>query len=227
MSINRLMLALTVAGIALINIGCSSGGDAPSSTDPNTVFQMRTAGDFVPGYTETTNYTGSDTVGGTFTAVFSQQTLEESTFLGVPAIPVLGQLQLTSTSDGGFVSVIVTGYYSTSIDDLHYLGSTSSTTSTVSSNTEALPLTAKIGDFGVVGTYTDNAGNTSVQSWRVDDGSNGNADVVVLSTETDQFGNFVSSSVTTTKIDVNGNTLSSTIVLFFADSGITLTLTSR
>jgi len=175
----KLMKKILVLLTALIFItGCSSGGDSVAPTDPSTVFNLFPPGSFTPGNTKTTNYTGTDTAGGVYTATFSAQVLTESTFLGVPAIPVLGQLQLTNTANGGFVSVILTSYYSPLASDRHYLGVSSNTTTTVSSVTSAIPQTAKIGDFGVIGKYTDNAGDIDIQSWRIDDGSNGNADIV-------------------------------------------------
>ena len=63
-----------------------------------------------------------------------------------------------------------------------------------------------------------------MQLWRIDDGGSGNANAVILSSTSDQFGNLVSSSVETIKIDVNGNALSSTVTIFDVSSGITITL---
>lgn len=213
---------------ALILIqGCSSDGDdGPTATDPATVFQSFEAGVFTAGYTQTMNYTGSDSAGGTYTATYSETTQAESTFLGVPAIPVLGQLQLTNTATGAFVSTLSTSYWSTSASDRHYLGYSDNTTATVSSTTTAIPETVKIGDFGDIGTYIDNAGNVETRSWRLDDGFNGNANIVRLSTITDQYGNLVVSSTSTTKIDTTGKTLSQTLVIYYSDSGITLSLNS-
>ena len=94
----------------------------------------------------------------------------------------------------------------------------------MSATTTAIPETAKIGDFGVIGTYTDNAGSVDVQSWRLDDGGNGLAKLVQLSTEKDQFGNLELSSTTTTVINTSGETLSRQEVIFFANEGVTLTL---
>lgn len=213
--------------VLILTQGCSSGGgDSTAPTDPNTVFQLFPTAFFTPGYTETTNLTGNDTSGGTYTATVSEETQAESTFLGVPAIPILQQLQIQNTATGAFASAVGTAYWTPLATDRHYLGY-SGTTTTVSATTSAIPQTAKIGDFGVVGTYTDNAGDIDVQSWRIDDGGNGNANIVLLSNETDQFGNPTASSVQTSKIDVTGNTLSLKLVIYYADSGITVTLNSN
>lgn len=210
---------------ALIVIqGCSSGDDGPTPTDPATVFQLFEAGSFTAGFTETTNYTGTDTAGGVWSGTISNQTQAQSTFLGQPTIPILAQAQLTNSANGAILSNIGTGYWSTSASDRRYLGYSDSFTTTVSAITSAIPETAKIGDFGVVGTYTDNAGSVDVKSWRLDDGGNGLAKIVQLSTEKDQFGNLELSEISTTVIDTTGKTLSSISVLFFADTGVTLTL---
>jgi hypothetical protein len=220
----HLALAIVVFTLAACGGGSGGGGSDFEPTDPNTVFQSFPAGYFTEGRSSTQNCTGSDTAGGKFTAVFSGQTQAQTTFLGTPAIPILGQLQLTNTATNAFVSTIGTSYATTSAVDRRYLGYSDSTTTTVSATTFAIPQTVKIGDFGNIGTYTDNVGNVDVQSWRVDDGGSGRAKLVVLSTEDDQFGSLENSSVTTDLIDTGGNVISEVIEIFFADLGVTLTL---
>jgi hypothetical protein len=220
------IVALCSLLLSILVTGCSSsGGDSPAPTDPNTVFQLFPSGFFTAGYSETYNLTGTDTLGGTHKAVFSLQTQAPTTFLGQPAIPVFVQVQITNTSTGAVVSNSGNGYYSTSPTDRRYLGYSDSTTTTVSAVTSTIPQTAKIGDIGVVGTYTDNTGNVDTQSWRLDDGFNGNAKLVELSNEVDQFGTLDTSSTTTHLINTSGNRLSITLVLFFNSLNATLTLT--
>lgn len=220
-----LMNKYLILFVLLIIQGCSSGGgDSTTPTDPNTVFQSFEAGVFTAGFTETINYTGTDTAGGVWSGTVSEQTQPQSTFLGQPAIPILVQVQLTNSANGAVLSTTGTNYWSTSASDRHYLGYSDTSSTTVSATTTAIPETVKIGDFGVVGTYTDNAGSVVVQTWRLDDGSNGLANIIRLITEKDQFGNLVTSSTSTTLIDTSGKTISRTLVQFFADSGETLTL---
>ena len=133
-------------------------------------------------------------------------------------------MQLTNTANGAFVSSTATVYHTASASDIHILGTSNSSTTTVSSTTNALPETAKIGDFGIVGTYTDNAGNVSQDSWRLDDGFNGRAKLVYLSTVTDQFGTLTLSTTTTDLIDTSGNLIAEELIAFYADIGVTLTL---
>ena len=93
---------------ALIVIqGCSSGGgDSTTPTDPNAVFQLFQPGLFTAGYTETINYTGTDTAGGVWSGTISHLTQPQSTFLGQAAILFLGQVQLTNSSNGAVISNI-------------------------------------------------------------------------------------------------------------------------
>jgi len=209
---------------AVLAIASCGGGSNFVPTDPNTVFQLLPTGYFTDGYSKTTNFTGSDSAGGVHTATLSEQTQAQTTFFGEPAIPVLGQIQLTNTVTGAFVSNVGTEYYSISASDRRFLGYSDSSSTTVSATTSAIPQTAKIGDFGSIGTYTDNVGDVDVTSWRLDDGGSGRAKMVALSTETDQFGTLTVSSTTTTLIDTSGNVISQEIVIFYADIGVTLTL---
>lgn len=223
---NNYIIALGLLCLSALSIsGCSSGDDGGvTPTDPNTVFELFPSAFFTAGTTDTLNFTGTDTAGGVYTAIVSEQTQAQSTFLGQPAIPILMQLELTNTASGGFASNVGTGYYSVSAADRHYLGYSDSLSTTVSAITTAIPQTALIGNFGVTGTYTDNAGDVDIQSWRLDDGGNGRAELVHLSTSKDQFDNLISSSTTTSLIDTNGNVISVTLELFLANEGVTITL---
>ena len=226
MRTNRLLLTLTLAVISLISIGCSSGGgdSAPPPTDPTTEFSLFAPGAFTAGYTFSMNLSGSDSAGGTYTGIMATQTQAQSTFLGQDAIPALLQLQLTNTTTGASINSTTTGYYSTLASDRHYLGSSDSTQTTVSALTTAIPETAKIGQLGIIGTYTYNTGDVQEQSWRLDDGGNGLAKYVVQSTFKDQFGSLLQTTTTTATIDSTGVSHGGQIVIFDAPSGITITL---
>ena len=219
-----LLCSFAVLTLSACGGSSSGGGSTFNPTDPNTEFRMSSAGNVTAGISETTNCTGSDTAGGVFIAVISQRTLAQTTFLSEQAIPIETLLQLTNTANGAFVSTIGTSYFSPSAVDRRYLGHSNSTTTTVSATTFSLPQIVKIGDFGNTGTYTDNAGDVEVQSWRVDDGGSGRAMLVSLSNKTDQFGTLQTSSVTSSLIDTNGNVISQSIDVYYATLGISLTL---
>ena len=220
-----LLCSFAVLTLSACGGGSGGGGDSTfNPTDPNTEFRMFPVGYFSPGRSSTQTCTGEDSDGDNYAAVFSEQTQAETVFLGLPAIPLIGQVQLTNTSTGAFASNIGTSYASPSELDRRYLGYSDSTTTTVSATTSSLPRTVKIGNFGSTGTYTDNAGNVEVNSWRVDDGGSGTAKMVFLSTEKDQFGSLLTSSISTGTIDTNGNVISEVVEILYADIGVTLTL---
>jgi len=132
---------ITISLLLLTVISACGGGGSP--TDPNTVFQTFPPGYFTTGYSNTINFTGTDSTGDDYTGTASEQTQAQTTFLGEPAIPVLAQIQLTNTSTGGFASNVGTSYFTTSASDRHYLGYSDSSSTTVSATTFAIPQTAK------------------------------------------------------------------------------------
>jgi hypothetical protein len=218
--------ALGVLGIVASGGGSGGGDDDFVPTDPNTVFKVFPP-EYFTNYSKSINYSGSDTAGGKFVGTFSEQTQSQTTFLGELAIPILVHIQLTNTVTNAITSNIGRGYYSTSANDRRNLGYSDGSSTTVSAITFAIPETGRIGDFGVAGTYTENTGSVTERSWRIDDGGNGRAKLVLLTDVTDQFNDLETSGTTVDLIDVNGNVISRTLTIYFADLGITLTLTSN
>lgn len=185
-----------ISAFSIFMISACGGGGGGSSTTPTNPATVFPSGYFSTGYSESYTLTGTDTAGGVFTGSYSVQTKSQTTFNGVPAIPFDVLLQLNNTASGAFVSAIGTGYYSTNTASPENLGFTNTTfgTTTVSATTTPLPTTATIGGFGSIGTYTDSAGDTDVDTWRFDDGGNGNAKLVISTTTTNQFGTVTSTS---------------------------------
>jgi hypothetical protein len=224
----------TVLLVLIFLQACSGGGDSvaptapvtPVPATPDTVFHLFEADYFTAGFTKAVNYAGTDTAGETWSAVISEQTKPQSTFLGQAAIPIFLKVELTNITAGS--GTISTGhnYWSASASDRRYLGY-SGVSTTADATTMAIPETARIGNSGSIGTYTDNALAVDVQSWRLEDGGNDLANFVQTSTLKNQSGTLEISSTTTTLIDTSGKTISQTIVLFFSNTGNTLTLTTK
>lgn len=221
-------IILYISIFILSSCGGGGGGSSNSTpTDPSTVFSLFPSNYFNVGYSKTYNLSGTDTLGGTYTGTFAVQTQAQTTFLGTPAIPILAQLQLTNTANHASISNIGTLYWTTSASDRHQLGYSDSSSTTVSASTTAIPQTALINNFGNIGTYTANTGDVSVDSWRLDDGYNGRANLVELSTTRDQYSNLLTSSTTTTLIDTSGNPISITLALYIASENATINLTGN
>ena len=88
-----------------------------------------------------------------------------------------------------------------------------------------IPQSAKIGDFGTVGTYSG-AGETTQIAWQLKNANNGLANQVISETTT-IFGNLEFSEETSYVIDESGNRKSVTAKIYYADSGITVTLSGN
>ena len=167
--------------------GCGGGGGSSNvPNDPSTIFSLFPAGYFSPGYSESYTLSGTDTNGRRYTASQSRETQSPSTFNAVAAIPVEIFSRLEETASGSVAVAIGTEYYSTNVANPDYLGSINTTDgiTLLASTTTAYPETATIGDFGAVGTYTDNVGETDAIAWRLDDGGNGNGRLVISTTTT-------------------------------------------
>src|SRR3989344_963773 len=230
---------LVIVFIGLVLLGaCGSGGGgggdssststpAPTPTDTNLAFQLFPAGFFSSGYTETYQLSGSDTVGGTYTATLSATTQSQTTFNGQPAIPVQSLVKITNTQTGAFVTGTSIGYHSTDSGSRMYLGFTDNTTNTTYTavSLNVIPQSAKIGDSGVVGTYSG-GGETDQISWQLTNANSGLANLVTNNTTTIS-GNLQWSEEHSYVIDQSGNRKSLTVKIYYADSGITITLSGN
>lgn len=222
--------------VILTACGGGGGGSTPTNqtdllnqTSPDITFRLFPSEFLTEGYSESYTLTGSDTEGGTQTGTFNIETRAQTTYLNAPAIPTDGTLNITNTETGAFIASVGAEYYSIDLNDLHYLGFSSTTfgTVTASATTTAIPLTAKIGEFGTVGTYIDSAGDKEVISWQLIDGGNGKAKFVSTNTEFDQFDTLALTTETSYLIDENGNRYSVEFRAFYYDINVTLTLSGN
>ena len=227
---NRSIISTIFVSLLLSACGGSGGGrDDDSSadgfvpTDPSTVFNLFSADFFTPGNSAALTCSGRDDSGDRYTSTISSETLPETTFLGVPAIPILVQVQIKNTSSGGEINNAGTGYYSTDASDRRYLGFAGDTATVPPVINFTIPSTAKIGEDGDIGEYTDNAGFVETISWRLEDGGNGRAKKVEVKIEVDQLDSLVSSITETTLIDPDGTGVATTLEIFDAVLGETTT----
>jgi len=169
---------------ALYGCGGGGGGSAPTGTtggtptDTSIDFSLFPA-DYFTSYNVSADLTGNDNKGSTITGRITEQLQAQTTFMGAAALPVVAQTQFTA-SNGGFAAATVTSYFSTDASSRKFLGVSGDVVTASSSSTFVIPQTANIGDSGVMGTYTDNAGFVTSVTWRLEDGLNGNAKLVIL-----------------------------------------------
>jgi len=233
---NRYKLVIASIMVVLLS-ACGSGGGggggsststpAPTPTDTNLAFQSFPAGYFSSGYTETYQVTGSDTAGGTYTATLSSTTLAPTTFNGQPAIPVQKLVKITNTQTGAFVSGTGTDYFSTDSGSRMLLGYTddSAEVTKIGLTMNIIPQSATIDDVGVIGSYTG-GGETDQITWQLTNANNGLANLVVNETTTIS-GSLDSSEEDSYVIDQSGNRKSLTVKIYYADTGIIITLSGN
>jgi len=233
---NRYKLVIASIMVVLLS-ACGSGGGggggsststpAPTPTDTNLAFQSFPAGYFSSGYTETYQVTGSDTAGGTYTATLSSTTLAPTTFNGQPSIPVQKLVKITNTQTGAFVSGTGTDYFSTDSGSRMLLGYTddSAEVTKIGLTMNIIPQSATIDDVGVIGSYTG-GGETDQITWQLTNANNGLANLVVNETTTIS-GSLDSSEEDSYVIDQSGNRKSLTVKIYYADTGIIITLSGN
>jgi len=229
-----------VACLFALLAGCGGGGGGGSSsstsnptatpTPPDTIFHLLPPGALTQGWTQTYHLTGSDTAGGQFTGTISETTQAQTTFNGQPAIPLQAAFTLTNTVTNAFVTVTALGYYATDPANMMYFGDTNSTGDIFTAiSLNVVPETAKIGDTGVIGTYAGSGsalGETETMTWELKDAGNGNAYLII--NDSDFSGaNLLYSEKDTYLIDPQGNRKSITAVIYYAGSGITITLSGQ
>lgn len=227
------IFGLLILITSLFLSGCGGGGsDAPGAgdghgtpTDTSIDFTI-----FPPNFF--TNYSASADLTGTFTGSIlgdveltgslTEVLQAQTTFLGSAAIPYLTTTTFTSTAGIGGTAQL-TSYYNMEENNRRFLG-VSGEVNIVSATTTAMPQTARIGESGNIGTYVADDGMTSVISWSLEDGFNGNAKLI-LSNQTNNASGAPDNTVTTTYlIQADGTRLSVELITFNDTVNITSTL---
>jgi len=207
----KLLGTLTLLAVLISGCGGGGGGTSPNTggsgnpTDTNLSFKLFPDNYFL-NYNVSANLAGSDNKGNTYTGSSAENSLPETTFLSEYAIPIETIINFTA-SNVGFAAVTQNQYFGTNASDRRFLGVDGDIT-TVSANTFTIPTTAKIGDSGTAGTYTDNSGSISTLTWDIKDGFDGNAKLTLLTTTNDQLGNLDNTFSTTYLIKPDGTRLS-------------------
>ncbi len=226
---------LLIFTIALLLSGCGSsgggstatgtGGGSGTPTDTTIDFSL-----FPP--TFFTSYDVSADLSGTFsnginpdvavTGSVTEKIQAQSTFSGQAAIPFLTTTIFTSSI--AFGTAVITNYYNMDAANRRFLGSEDDVTSTALTTPAVIPKTARIGDSGGVGVYVDVDGLKSTISWRLDDGFNGKAKLVILNKTNKASGAPDNTTTTTYLIQADGTRLSVELVTFNETVKVTNTL---
>ncbi|HHH47276.1 MAG TPA: hypothetical protein ENK51_00080 [Gammaproteobacteria bacterium] len=224
---NKWLGVLIMLGVFVSGCGDSTSpgpGGSGTPTDTNIDFNLFPDNYFAD-YAASANLTGSDNLGNTYTGNAAEKTLPETTFLGESAIPIEVKISFNA-SNGGFAAITQNQYFNTNASDRRFLGIDGDIV-TVSASTAAIPATARIGDSGTAGTYTDNTGSTSTLKWSLEDGFNGNAKLIFLTSTTAPSGALDNTFTTTYLIQPDGTRLSVEIKTFNATVGMEVTLSGN
>jgi hypothetical protein len=226
------LLILTTA-LFLSACGSSGGGDTPADNSSGSGIPTDTTIDFAlfpPDFF--TSYDASADLSGTFsdgvnsdiavTGSVTEIIQAQSTFSGQATIPIL--TTTTFTSSTVFGTALITDHYSIDADNRLYLGSEDDVISTAVTTPTIIPKTARIGDSGDVGVYVDTDGFESTITWRLEDGFDGEAKLIVLNKTNKVSGSPDNTTTTTYQIQPDGTRLSVELVTFNETVKITNTL---
>lgn len=215
------LIAFFISGCGSSSTSTAGNPGAGAPTNTNIDFNLFPP-NFFNGYNVATSLVGTDNIGLTYTGSISEKTLTPSVFLSKSSIPLETKIEFRA-SNGGFADALINTHYSSDPNNRELLGVDGDIV-TVSANTTVIPETAKIGDSGMIGTYVDSRGFETSLSWRLDDGQNGNAKLVLLNNTNDQLGTLDNTVSTSYLIQPNGNRISIELITFNINVNIEVTL---
>ena len=206
-------------------ISACGGGGSPSSTptDPNQTFSLAKLQSTTLGTVYSTQITGSDSNGTSYTGSISLANRAQEMLNGVLVTP----RDLLISLSGGGTSTVVTGtsYVDTSNNLIAVIIQTTGLVCTPVSP-DNIPTTVKIGDFGILSTMTCDDNTTQARNWRAEDAGNGNIKIVSNATVKDQFNVIISVADVTFTLDSSGNIIAFKAVVTINASNFTLTYSS-
>jgi len=218
----KLFANLTIAVLLLIALsGCGGGGSDFVPTDPNTVFEIEKPGGQSIGSSDSYTLSGTDSDGDRWTLSISSQVQADTTFLGESVRSIYAIGQLTYLPTGGIANTSVIVYYKYEANGFYLIGDSGDTT-TIANTAKLVPYTGMIGDLGEIGTYTNNVGDVTTETWELSDGGNGLANWIVRSTTFDQYGNLIIGTVESALINPDGTVVSRKATLSYYDFGYTI-----
>lgn len=177
--------------VVLILSACGGGGGGSGNGDPdpnpgNTEesFRLFPQGYFVAGYREEFDIEGEN-IFGEYEGTILTVTESEAIFNGSQAVPVRTFTDWHNKLDvEDAVALEGVDYFSTAEDDRRRLGNffTTFLITAVANSNEVLPVTAKFGDEGTAGIFSDSVGETIEITWKLEDAGNNKAKLTWQST---------------------------------------------
>jgi hypothetical protein len=199
-------------------------GDGSTPTDPNKIFSLNSLQSTTPGTIYTSQLTGSDTEGESFTGSINFAVRTQEMLNGILVTPSDLIISLSSDSTAS-TTVTTTGYIDTDGNLIELIIQTTGVTCTPVTP-DKLPDSIKIGDFGILSTLICSDNTTQERNWRVEDASNGNIRIVSNGTIKNENNTFISTTDITYTIDGNGNIIGFKSVTTLYANNYTLTTES-
>ena len=188
----HLALAIVVFTLAACGGGGGGGGGGGSDdspfvpTDPNQIFSLSKFLTTSIGTVYSTQLTGSDSNGNTYSGSLAKANRAQEMYGGVLTTP--GDIIISLTGGGSSITVTSTGYIDSSGNTIAVVVQTTGLICTPVFP-DSLPSSFKIGDFGILADLNCDDNTTQSQNWRVEDAGNGNVNLITSATLRDQFNN--------------------------------------
>jgi len=223
----RFMLFLSMTFLFL-NCG---GKDGSSEHKENNDFKLFPDNFFIPDYHESSTLTGKEIEGLKISAFYNLNNDSDSYVInGEYAVLINETITTLGNAEMWLMpSTYRTIYFSNSPTNRRMLAQSKSppygygiTIPCTSAGT--LPLSAKIGDSGMVATFTYDDGAVENIFWKITDAANDLANLILSTTITDPDGNAKSSEEDIYLIDHEGNRKSITVIMYNPIDDITMTL---
>ena len=229
---STLIRSLVISLIVVFVSACGGGGGGtPASTDVPTdtslSFSSFPPGFFDGSYSTSYSLTGTATNATSYTATWSIQSGTDTTFNSKSVKTIEQLISITNTTTNAVAGALGRDYFSTDINNLTYEGSDipSLALSSMSTSTTVIPLTASIGDFGSLASYTSSDGTSGTVTWSLQDGFNGKAKLVTTTVDRDTSNVLDTTEVHKWLISQDGTRLSvEVIITYHQDNNLTLTL---
>ena len=220
-----MLKSIFIVTFVLLMSACGGGGSSPASTptDPNQIFSLAKLQSTTLGTVYSTQITGSDSNGTSYTGSISMANRTQEMLGGVLVTP----RDLLISLSGGGTSTVVTGtsYVDTSNNLIAVIIQTTGLVCTPVSP-DNIPTTVKIGDFGILSTMTCDDNTTQARNWRAEDAGNGNIKIISNATVKDQSNVVISIADVTFTLDSSGNIIAFKTVVTINASNFTLTYSS-
>jgi hypothetical protein len=223
-SLRSIIASLFLA--TLIGCGGGSDGDSTSSTptDPDQEFSLAAYKDLTEGTIYTSNITGKDSDGNTFSGSVIIANRPQELLGGVLVTP--RDTIISVTVNGTPITLSGTVYYDDAAFLLQSVNQTTGVTCTPSSP-YTVPDTVKIGDAAILPSTTCDDGTTQEQNWRVEDAKDGKIYFILSLTTKDQFGSIFFTAEDKYTIDSNNELVRLEVTTTETSSGYTITVTTN